>query len=76
MPNDPSPLPAGARGTVEIVHEFRGEPGGESSAMRRRSTGGCGPWKQVRVRWDAPNQKRTLMLVIPPDQVRVIEEVT
>jgi hypothetical protein len=56
MPDDPSPMPAGATGTVlgAVEHDF---------GPRDR-------WTQVHVRWDAPHAERTLSLTIPPDVVR------
>ena len=57
MPQDPDALPAGATGTVTWQNPYRGS--GEQ-------------WTQYRVAWDAPHEKRSLMIVIPPDQVEVI----
>lgn len=54
MPNDPNPLPAGTRGTVEDSHHV-----------------GMLGFTQVSVAWD--NGSR-LMLSIPPDRARKVDE--
>ena len=56
MPEDPCPLPAGATGTILHVNEVRGPE--------------C--WTQYMVKWDAPHEKRTLMVITPPDQFKVL----
>ena len=57
MPDDPCPIPEGATGTIEYAHQQIE----------------CGrPWTQYGVKWDAPNEKRTLHVCSPPDQFEVI----
>ena len=60
MPDDPCPIPAGATGTIKQAFP--------QPAQRH----GPGPWTQYRVEWDAPHERRTLMLCVPPDSVRLI----
>lgn len=62
MPDDPCPLPAGATGTVEWAHP---QPRTASPVHQA--------WTQYGVKWDAPHEKRSLMLCSPPDQFEVIE---
>ena len=58
MPDDPAPIEPGARGTITGITDTSGLTGG------RRS-------EQVSVKW---NNGRTLHLVRPPDQFRVVRD--
>ena len=66
MPDDPSPLPHGATGTVEEIG-----PELPSGIFGRPDDG---PWRQVTVAWDPPHQSRTLLMSVPPDKYEVIKE--
>jgi hypothetical protein len=54
MPEDPNPIEAGTKGTIEHINPV--DFGSEK-------------FTQVSVKWD---NGRTLMVCIPPDQIRVI----
>lgn len=59
MTDDPCPIPAGATGTVRSLYP---QPGGRYGR----------PWTQYDIVWDAPHEKRTIMLCSPPDQFKVL----
>lgn len=60
MGPDVSPLPAGATGEVRnVAGPFPLDLGVGTS--------------QVMVKWDRPNEKRTLMLIVPFDKFEIIE---
>ena len=61
MVDDPCPIPAGATGTVDAVFPQPAQP-----------HAGRGPWVQYSVKWDAPHERRTLMVISPPDQFKVL----
>ncbi len=61
MDDDPCPLPVGATGTIKATFP--------QPAQRH----GPGPWTQYHIEWDAPHEKRSLMLCCPPDQFEIID---
>lgn len=62
MANDPCPIEPGTTGTVRKV---------VPQSLPRGDVNDCTTfWTQVWVDWDAP---RSLMLIIPPDEVEIIE---
>jgi hypothetical protein len=54
MTDDPAPLPAGATGTIDAVFPHPAQRYGQA-------------WTQYSVKWDAPHERRTLMVCCPPD---------
>jgi hypothetical protein len=61
MHDDPCPIPVGATGTIDMVFP--------QPAQRY----GPGPWTQYSVKWDAPHERRSLMMVCPPDRFKILE---
>ena len=61
MPDDPCPLPVGATGTIKHIWPQPPRGGMPDTA-----------WAQYWIDWDAPHERRSLMLCSPPDQFEVI----
>lgn len=57
--DDQDALPRGATGTIESIDDM-------SRLTRSRSV-------QIWVKWDAPHEARSLAVIVPPDQIEVIE---
>jgi hypothetical protein len=60
MTDDPCPIPVGATGTIDAIFPQAGDRAGHR-------------WTQYSVKWDAPHERRTLMLCSPPDRFEVLE---